>query len=104
MINELREHGINIVTKVFDDDIYMFNNGERELSENYTCNLNTDNNNEFKFIAISDTYFGSKYQQLSILNDICSKGINMGYNTIFPVVIYPQVYTLLQIFMLILTS
>lgn len=83
LINELREHGINIVTKVFDDDIYMFNNGERELSENYTCNLNTDSNNEFKFIAISDTYFGSKYQQLSILNDICSKGINMGYNTIF---------------------
>ncbi len=81
--SELKRQGINIVTKIFDDDIYMFNNGERELFENYSCNLNTDDNNEFKFIAISDTYFGSKYQQLSILNDICSKGVNMGYNNIF---------------------
>lgn len=81
--SELKKQGINIVTKIFDDDIYMFNNGERELFENYSCNLNTDDNNEFKFIAISDTYFGSKYQQLSILNDICSKGVNMGYNNIF---------------------
>lgn len=81
--SELKRQGINIVTKIFDDDIYMFNNGERELFESYSCNLNTDDNNEFKFIAISDTYFGSKYQQLSILNDICSKGVNMGYNNIF---------------------
>lgn len=81
--SELKRQGINIVTKIFDDDIYMFNNGEGELFENYSCNLNTDDNNEFKFIAISDTYFGSKYQQLSILNDICSKGVNMGYNNIF---------------------
>ena len=36
LINELRTYGINIVTKVFDDDVYMFNNGERELSENCT--------------------------------------------------------------------
>lgn len=83
LVNELRNNGINIVTKMFDDDIYMFNNGEREVTEEYSYNLKTDNNNEFKFIAISDTYFGSKYQQLSILNDICAKGISMGYNNIF---------------------
>lgn len=29
LVNELRNSGINIVTKMFDDDIYMFNNGER---------------------------------------------------------------------------
>ena len=27
LVNELRNSGINIVTKMFDDDIYMFNNG-----------------------------------------------------------------------------
>lgn len=83
IVNNLRLQDINIVTKIFDDDIYMFNNGERQLISDNQCNLKTDNNNEFKFIAISDTYFGSKYQQLSILNDICSKGISMGYNNIF---------------------
>lgn len=60
LVNELRNSGINIVTKMFDDDIYMFNNGEREVTEEYSYNLKTDNNNEFKFMAISDTYFGSK--------------------------------------------
>lgn len=83
MISEIKSQGINIITKVFDDDIYMLNKGENETINDYSCNLNTDNNNEFKFIAISDTYFGSKYQQLSILNDICIKGFNMGYNNIF---------------------
>ena len=33
LVNELRNSGINIVTKMFDDDIYMFNNGEREVTE-----------------------------------------------------------------------
>ena len=34
-----------------------------------------DNLSLQKFIAISDTRFGSKFQQLSILNDIYLKGI-----------------------------
>ena len=33
----------------------------------------TDENNEFKFVVISDTRIGSKSQQLSILNDIYEK-------------------------------
>ena len=43
--------------------------------------LNGDENNEFKFILISDTRLGSKYQQLSILNDIYSNTIlkNISY-------------------------
>ena len=44
LVNELRNSGINIVTKMFDDDIYMFNNGEREVTEEYSYNLKTDNN------------------------------------------------------------
>lgn len=82
MIRTLRENGINIITKVFDDDIYMFNQGEREFNEENTFDLEVDNNNEFKFIAISDTIFGSKYQQLSILNDIYLKGYLMGYQNV----------------------
>ena len=70
LVRELRNEGINIITKVYDDDLYLFDLGERNLSTHFNYNLTTDTNNEFKFVAISDTRIGSKQQQLSILNDI----------------------------------
>ncbi len=76
---ELRKEGINIATKKLDDDIYMFNRGEGDARDENNYSFNTDENNEFKFVAISDTRFGSKSQQLSILNDIYSKAYEMGY-------------------------
>ena len=82
LLRELRLEGINIVTQKRDDDIYMFNQGERELNEDNTYKFHTDKNNEFKFVAISDTRFGSKYQQLSILNDIYMKAYDLGYKNI----------------------
>ena len=72
MVRFLREEGINIITKRFDDDIYLFNQGELEPIHENIFSLNTNLNQEFKFVAISDTIFGSKSQQLSILNDILS--------------------------------
>lgn len=82
LIRELRLEGINIVTQQRDDDIYMFNQGERELNEENSYKFYTDENNQFKFVAISDTRFGSKYQQLSILNDIYTKADSLGYENI----------------------
>ncbi len=82
LIRELRMDGINIVIQRRDDDIYMFNQGERELEEENSYKFHTDENNEFKFVAISDTRFGSKYQQLSILNDIYTKAYDMGYKNV----------------------
>lgn len=82
LIRELRLEGINIIIQKKDDDIYLFNKGEQELNENNTYNFSTDENHEFKFIAISDTRFGSKFQQLSILNDIYLKGFEMGYRNV----------------------
>lgn len=79
LVRELRSNGINIVTKVYDDDLYLFDNGERENKDEYNYSLSTDVNHEFKFVAISDTRFGSKSQQLSILNDIYSKAYELGY-------------------------
>ena len=58
LVNELRNSGINIVTKMFDDDIYMFNNGEREVTEEYSYNLKTDNKGE---IYISNLIPGTYY-------------------------------------------
>ncbi len=81
-VRELRLDGINIATSQRDDDIYMFNHGERELDENNTYKFDTDDNNLFKFVAISDTRFGSKSQQLSILNDIYMKAYAQGYRNV----------------------
>ena len=82
LVRELRNEGINIITKIYDDDLYLFDLGERNLSTHFNYNINTDLNNEFKFVAISDTRIGSKQQQLSILNDIYCKAYEMGYRNV----------------------
>ena len=82
LLREIRQNGINIGIQKKDDDIYLFNYGERELNKDNRYQFYTDENNEFKFVAISDTRFGSKYQQLTILNDIYMKAYEMGYNNV----------------------
>ncbi|MBQ8891712.1 MAG: hypothetical protein IJ068_02485 [Bacilli bacterium] len=83
LLHVLRNQGINIVTQKRNDDIYMYNHGERELNNNNKYQFVTDSQNEFKFVVIADTRFGSKHQQLSILNDIYEKAYAMGYKNVF---------------------
>lgn len=83
LLHTLRLQGINIVIQKRDDDIYMYNYGEMELENNNKYHFVTNDLNEFKFVIIADTRLGSKYQQLSILNDIYQKAYTMGYNNIF---------------------
>ncbi len=82
LIRELRQIGINIVTQQRDDGIYMYNQGEKELTDDNSYQFFTDEEHEFKFVAISDTRFGSKSQQLSILNDIYLKAHSLGFNNV----------------------
>ncbi len=82
LVNHIKEKGINIAIKKGIDDIYMLNMGDIEYHEKNTYQFQTDDSNEFKFIAIADTRLGSKYGQLSILNDIYQKGYEMGYNNV----------------------
>lgn len=56
--------------------------GEKESQDKFNYNFTTDENHEFKFVAISDTRFGSKSQQLSILNDIYSKANEPVYKNV----------------------
>ncbi len=81
-INDLKNQGINISVKKFDDDFRVFNRGEKSLDEDNSYHFKTNEDNEFKFVAISDTRFGSKSQQLSILNDIYKKAKENGYNKV----------------------
>ena len=76
LTRELKNEGLNIISKKFDDDIYIINQGEVGIKDDLTLNTN---NEDFKFVAISDTRFGSKDQQLSILNDIYLKAYKLGY-------------------------
>ena len=82
LVKELRQENINISIKQKDDDMYLFNQGERDLEKDYAYKFYTDDYNEFKFVAISDIRFGSKYQQLSILNDIYIKACELGYSNV----------------------
>ena len=82
LINELRKYGICILTKKHDDDLYLLNIGEKERNINNNISFKTNEEHEFKFVAISDTRIGSKSQQLSILNDIYQKAENLGIDTV----------------------
>ena len=82
LVNYIKNKDINIALKKSTDDIYMIYMGDIEYHEKNTYDFETDDNNEFKFIAISDTRLGSKSQQLSILNDIYKIGYEIGYNNV----------------------
>ena len=81
-VRQLRNDGINILTKKHDDDMYLYNLGEKENIQDNETIFKTDENNEFKFVVISDTRIGSKSQQLSILHDIYQKADEMGYKNV----------------------
>ena len=53
LVSHIRENGQNIIVKRLDDDIYLINHGEREIRDKNTFSVNTDLNNEFKFVAFS---------------------------------------------------
>lgn len=83
LVSEIQKEGLaNINIKRAYDDIYLINVGDIEYHDRYTYSFNTNDDHEFKFIAISDTILGSKYQQLSILNDIYKKGFEFGFNNV----------------------
>ena len=82
LVSYIKSCGVNIAIKNGYNDIFMLNMGDVEFHEKNTYNFLTDENNEFKFIAIADTRLGSKSQQLSILNDIYQKGYEMDFTNV----------------------
>lgn len=82
LVHDLRESGFNIIVKEYDDGFHLLNQGDPISQEISHYNFETDENNEFKFIAISDVRLGSKSQQLGILNDIYRKAKEQGVNNV----------------------
>ena len=82
LVYYLRNNGVNIAERTTIDDIYILNNGDKKYVEKNFYNVSSDDNDEFKFIAIADTRLGSKSQQLSLLNAIYLEGYENGFNNV----------------------
>lgn len=79
-----KDKGYNIVTEQTDKGMMLYNQGEFvDLDEDENLEFKTDENHEFKFMAISDTMLGNKAQQLSLIKDSYKKAKEMGITTVF---------------------
>lgn len=81
-INELKTNGDNILVTKKNDGIYIINHGDAGLVDDTKYYIETNNPNEIKLAFISDTRLCSKYEQLSILNDIYKKAYDYGVTDI----------------------
>ena len=82
LVYDLIDDGYNIIVKEYNDGIHLLNQGDTIDQEVSHYTFETDENNEFKFVAISDVRLGSKSQQLAILNDIYRKAKEMGISNV----------------------
>lgn len=91
LIHELKKRGNNVVTMNTSasgsDDVkttvtLIRNFGHEELINDLSYQI-IDNNSDVKIMLISDTRFGSIYQQTSILNDMYLKAKAMGVKYVF---------------------
>ena len=94
LIHELKRRGNNVITinttAYKENDSYgekkqvtlIRNFGHEKLINDLSYNI-VDNNEKIKMMLISDTRFGSIYQQTSILNDLYSKAKKMGVKYVF---------------------
>lgn len=82
LVHDLIEGGMNIIVKQYDDGFHLLNQGDTIDKEVSTYAFETDESNEFKFVAISDLRLGSNSQQLAILNDIYRKAYEMGIHNV----------------------
>ena len=83
MVRLAENKGYNVVKEIQDDEVYFFNQGEVNNSKEGPLELTTDENNEFKFIAISNTFLGSKSQQMTIIKDIMEKAKKDNITNVF---------------------
>lgn len=82
LVYYLRNNGINIAENPTIDDVYILNNGDKKYVEKNFYNVSSDDNDEFKFLAIADTRLGSKSQQLSLLNALYLEAHERGFNNV----------------------
>ncbi len=82
LISFLKRNGTNIVMIKEKDDIYFLNQGEREYKQDYKYTFKTENKNTMKFLIIADLRLGSKFSQLSILNELYTHAYEEGVRNV----------------------
>ena len=80
MISLLKNKGLNIVTLKADDGIHILNQGELDYKNDYKYKFSTGKDHKMKFLVISDTRFGSKFAQKTILNELYERAYKQGIN------------------------
>lgn len=82
IVNILRDSGCNIVCDMKDKNLFIVNLKENNLGVDYRHTVTLEKGENFKTMVISDTRLGSKYQQLSILNELYLIANKEGISTI----------------------
>ena len=82
-VYKLREQGINIDYYEKDNEAYIVRNDHPDLSKENIYRIEEDVNSKTKFAVISDLRFGSKYEQIAILNDMYQKFLKDGVKYVF---------------------
>ncbi len=82
IINRLKSSGINIIVSGKGEDATVLNLDERNLNGDNIYTIDIGNATEFKALLISDTRLGSKYQQLTRLNDAYLQAHELGYDKV----------------------
>lgn len=77
-VYKLKEKGINIDYYEHDREAYLVRNDHPDLSQENVYRIREDLETTTKFAVISDLRFGSKYEQVAILNDMYQKFLEDG--------------------------
>ena len=78
-----KDKGYNIVVEQTDKGVMLYNQGELKEVEDKIYEFKSDENRDFKFMAIADPMLGNKAQQLAIIKDAYKKAKEMGITTVF---------------------
>ena len=83
LIYKLKERGINIDQSDKEDTVYFVKNNHPDLTKENIYKIKEDINTHTKFAVISDIRFGSKCEQIQLLNDMYKKFILEGVKYVF---------------------
>jgi len=81
LVKQLTDEGFMISTVIKDNQIQIMNKGTTDFTADNDYDIIVDSNN-FKTLVISDLNLGSKYQQLSFINEVYKKAYSEGVRNV----------------------
>lgn len=82
LVVELKKRGHNVLEIKRNGDLYIVDYGDNFIESTRTYKIDVKQK-KFKIAFVSDTRFCSKFQQLTILNDIYKKAYDFGVKEVF---------------------